>query len=175
MRDFALVFRHAWELAKKGAATYGGSARQYFRESLRLAYDSLKRNATARDLVKIMLNRKLSMSQIREEVNAKFQKQTAKNIARRIWNMFRSPYVEIEKVKCGETGKYIYHLKKVKKNFFVSGAITRALKSARPEKKKAIKPRPAMSKEEINACRLANAFHNALRTGVYIEPQLIEN
>ncbi|MGV2721536.1 UNVERIFIED_CONTAM: hypothetical protein POV78_06940 [Enterobacter roggenkampii] len=175
MRDFALIFRHAWELARKGAATHGGSARDYFRESLRLAYDSLKRNVTARDLVKIMINRKLSMSQIREEVNAKFQKQTAKNIARRIWNMFRSPYVEIDKVKCSETNKYIYHLKKVKKNFFVSGAITRALKSVRPEKKKAVKPRPAMSKEEINACRLANAFHAAMRTGVFIKPQLIEN
>lgn len=173
MHDFALVFRHAWELAKKGAATYGGSARQYFRESLRLAYDGLKRNVTARDLVKIMINRRLSVSQICEEVNARFQLQTAKNIARRIWNMFRSPYVEIEKNKCPETGKFLYHLKKAQKNFFVSGAITRALKSVRPEKKKAVKPRPAMSKEEINACRLANAFHNALRTGVYVEPNLI--
>nr|DAY61444.1 MAG TPA: hypothetical protein [Caudoviricetes sp.] len=173
MHDFALVFRHAWELAKKGAATYGGSARQYFRESLRLAYDGLKRNVTARDLVKIMINRRLSVSQICEEVNARFQRQTAKNIARRIWNMFRSPYVEIEKNKCPEAGKFLYHLKKAQKNFFVSGAITRALKSVRPEKKKAVKPRPAMSKEEINACRLANAFHNALRTGVYVEPNLI--
>jgi hypothetical protein len=58
--------------------------------------------------------------------------------------------------------------------FFVSGAITRALKSARPEKKKAVKPRPAMTKEEINACRLANAFHS-VSTGVYVAPQLIEN
>ncbi|BBR58906.1 hypothetical protein [Klebsiella sp. WP4-W18-ESBL-05] len=175
MHDFALVFRHAWELARKGAATYGGNARDYFQESLRLAYESFKRNATAKDLVKIMLGRKLSMGQIREEVNARFKKQTAKNIARRIWNMFRSPYVEIEKKKCNESGKYIYHLKKAQKNFFVSGAITRALKSARPEKKKAVKPRPAMTKEEINACRLANAFHTALRTGVYVAPQLIEN
>lgn len=175
MHDFALVFRHAWGLAKKGAASFGGSARDYFQESLRQAYNNLKRNVTARDLVKIMLGRKLSMGQIREEVNARFQKQTAKNIARRIWNMFRSPYVEIEKAKCSESGKYIYHLRKAQKNFFVSGAITRALKSARPEKKKAVKPRPAMSREEINACRLANAFHNALRTGVYVEPQLIEN
>ncbi|PLL39383.1 hypothetical protein CWN50_13845, partial [Klebsiella michiganensis] len=119
--------------------------------------------------------RRLSMSQIREEVNAKFKKQTAKNIARRIWNMFRSPYVEIEKIKCQATGKYLYHLKNAQKNFFVSGAITRALKSARPEKKKTVKPRPAMTKEEINACRLANAFHSALSTGVYVAPQLIEN
>lgn len=175
MRDFALVFRHAWELARKGADTFGGSARQYFRESLLLAYNNLKRNVTAKDLVKIMQGRKLSMSQIREEVNAKFKKQTAKNIARRIWNMFRSPYVEIEKIKCQATGKYLYHLKNAQKNFFVSGAITRALKSARPEKKKAVKPRPAMTKEEINACRLANAFHSALSTGVYVAPQLIEN
>lgn len=175
MHDFAQVFRHAWELAKKGAETYGGSARDYFQESLRLAYSGFKRNATARDLVKIMVGRKLSMSQIREEVNARFQKQTAKNIARRIWNMFRSPYVEIEKEKCPESKKYIYHLKKAQKNFFVSGAITRALKSVRPEKKKAVKPRPAMSREEINSCRLANAFHNALRTGVYVAPQLIES
>jgi ribonuclease I len=80
MRDFALVFRHAWELARKGADTFGGSARQYFRESLLLAYSNLKRNVTAKDLVKIMQGRRLSMSQIREEVNAKFKKQTAKNM-----------------------------------------------------------------------------------------------
>jgi hypothetical protein len=79
--------------------------------------------------------------------------------------MFRSPYVEIEKIKCQATGKYLYHLKNAQKNFFVSGAITRALKSARPEKKKAVKPRPAMTKEEINACRMANAFHSALAQG----------
>lgn len=175
MRDFSLVFRHAWELAKKGAETFGGSARDYFREALLLAYNNMKRNVTAKDLVKIMAGRNLSMSQIREEVNAKFKKQTAKNIARRIWNMFRSPYVEIEKVKCQETGKYLYHLIRAHKNFFVSGAITRALKSARQEKKKAVKPRPPMSKEEINACRLANAFHNTLNTGVYVAPNLIEN
>lgn len=175
MRDFALVFRHAWELARQGADRFGGSARQYFRESLLLAYGNMKRNVTAKDLVKIMQGRKLSMSQIREEVNAKFKKQTAKNIARRIWNMFRSPYVEIEKIKCQKTGKYLYLLKHAQKNFFVSGAITRALKSARPEKKKSVKPRPAMTAEEINACRMANAFHNALRTGMYVAPQLIEN
>lgn len=175
MRDFSLVFCHAWELARKGAETFGGSARDYFRESLLLAYNQLKRNVTAKDLVKIMVGRHLSMSQIREEVNARFKRQTAKNIARRIWNMFRSPYVEIEKVKCETTGKYLYHLKRAQKNFFVSGAITRALKSARPEKKKAIKPRPAMTREEINACRLANAFHSAMNTGVYVAPQLLEN
>lgn len=173
MRDFALIFRHAWELARKGAETFGGSARSYFRESLLLAYDQLKRNVTAKDLVKIMTGRYMSMSQIREEVNARFKKQTAKNIARRIWNMFRSPYVEIEKIKCESTGKYLYHLKHAQKNFFVSGAITRALKSVRPEKKKAIKPRPAMSRDEINSCRMANAFHKALSTGIYIPPNLI--
>lgn len=123
MRDFALVFRHAWELAKKGADTFGGSARQYFRESLLLAYSNLKRNVTAKDLVKIMQGRRLSMSQIREEVNAKFKKQTAKNIARRIWNMFRSPYVEIEKIKCQATGKYLYHLKNAQKNFLLAGLL----------------------------------------------------
>lgn len=47
MRDFALIFRHAWELARKGAETFGGSARDYFRESLLLAYNQLKRNVTA--------------------------------------------------------------------------------------------------------------------------------
>lgn len=175
MNDLSLVFCRAWELARKGAEMFGGSAREYFRESLLLAYNQLKRNATAKDLVKIMIGRHLSMSQIREEVNARFKQQTAKNIARRIWNMFRSPYVEIEKVKCEKSGKYLYHLKRAKKNFFVSGAITRALKSARPEKKKAVKPRPAMTREEINACRLANAFHNAMSTGIYVAPQLIEN
>ncbi|EKH6908201.1 hypothetical protein O8U86_000472 [Salmonella enterica] len=173
MRDFALIFRHAWELARKGAETFGGSARSYFRESLLLAYDQLKRNVTAKDLVKIMTGRYMSMSQIREEVNARFKKQTAKNIARRIWNMFRSPYVEIEKIKCESTEKYLYHLKHAQKKFFVSGAITRALKSVRPEKKKAIKPRPAMSRDEINSCRMANAFHKALSTGIYIPPNLI--
>ncbi len=115
MRDFALIFRHAWELARKGAEMFGGSARDYFRESLLLAYNQLKRNVTAKDLVKIMTGRYMSMSQIREEVNAKFKKQTAKNIARRIWNMFRSPYVEIEKIKCESTGKYLYHLKHAQK------------------------------------------------------------
>ncbi|ENZ2225674.1 hypothetical protein ACGG0V_000395 [Salmonella enterica] len=164
MRDFAMIFRHAWELARKGAETFGGSARSYFRESLLLAYDQLKRNVTAKDLVKIMTGRYMSMSQIREEVNARFKKQTAKNIARRIWNMFRSPYVEIEKIKCESTGKYLYHLKHAQKKFFVSGAITRALKSVRPEKKKAIKPRPAMSRDEINSCRMANAFHKGCKT-----------
>lgn len=73
MRDFALIFRHAWELARKGAETFGGSARDYFRESLLLAYNQLKRNVTAKDLVKIMTGRHMSMSQIREEVNAKFK------------------------------------------------------------------------------------------------------
>ncbi|NCB85927.1 MAG: hypothetical protein EOM43_00260 [Gammaproteobacteria bacterium] len=171
MHDFALVFRHAWELAKKGAATYGGSARQYFRESLKLSYENFKRNVTSRDLVKIMLGRKMSMGEIREEVNAKFQRQTAKNIARRIWNMFRSTYVEIEKIKVATSKNFIYHLKKVDKKFFSPSAITRALKM--PVKPKWVKPRPAMADEEINACRLANAFHNALRTGVYIAPTLI--
>lgn len=174
MNDFTLVFRHAWELARAGAERFGGSAKDYFSESLRLAYTNLKRNVTAKDLVKIMLGKRLSMSQIREAVNAKFKKQTAKNIARRIWNMFRSPYVDIEKAKCPDTKKYIYHLKKAQKNFFVSGAITRALKSARPEKKKYVKPPLAMTAAEINACRLANAFHNARKTGVYVAPQLIE-
>lgn len=173
MRDFALVFRHAWELARQGADRFGGSARQYFRESLLLAYGNMKRNVTAKDLVKIMQGRRLSMSQIREEVNAKFKKQTAKNIARRIWNMFRSPYVEIEKNKVSGSRNYVYHLKKVNKRFYSASAITRALKM--PEKPKWTKPRPSMSPEEINACRMANAFHNALRTGVYVAPQLIEN
>lgn len=72
-------------------------------------------------------------------------------------------------------GKIFVSSEERAEEFFVSGAITRALKSARPEKKKAIKPRPAMTKEEINACRLANAFHSALSTGVYVAPQLIEN
>jgi hypothetical protein len=70
-----------------------------------------------------MQGRRLSMSQIREEVNAKFKKQTAKNIARRIWNMFRSPYVEIEKIKCQATGKYLYHLKNAQKNFLLAGLL----------------------------------------------------
>ncbi|BDN97335.1 TPA: hypothetical protein ACW7QV_003331 [Citrobacter braakii] len=172
MHDFALVFRHAWELARKGAATYGGKARDYFQESLRLAYENFKRNATAKDLVKIMLGRRLSMGQIREEVNSRFQQQTAKNIARRIWNMFRSPYVDIAKEKVEGTKNYIYFLKKVSKKFFSQSAITRALKM--PVKPKWAKPRPPMSVEEINVCRLANAFHRALNTGVYIPPQLIE-
>lgn len=176
MRDFAAIFRHAWEVARKGAITFGGKPREYFRESLQQVYSENRRNVTARDMVKIMRGRSLSTSQIRREVNARFIEQSSKNIARRVWDMIRSPHVTIESEFCPETKRKLYRVVRVRKKFFQPGAITRALKS--PPKVQERKPvtykRPAMAPQEINACRLANAFHQALRTRNFIAPQLIE-
>jgi hypothetical protein len=48
MRDFALIFRHAWELARKGADTFGGSPVITFASHF-CWLSQLKRNVTAKD------------------------------------------------------------------------------------------------------------------------------
>lgn len=176
MRDLSQIFRLAWETAKAGAARFGGSARDYFAESLKQAHKENRRNATAKDLIKIMFGRWLTTKQICSEVAERFIEISSKNMTNRIWNMDRSPYVTIERKHCPETGKMLYRVTRAESNFFQAGAITRALKSTPKvqERKPVVYKRPAMSPEEINACRLANAFHNALKTRVYVPPQLIE-
>lgn len=176
MRDLSEIFRQAWETAHKGADRFGGSARDYFAESLRQAHRANRRNATAKDLINIMFRRWLTSRQICQEVAERFIEISSKNMTNRIWNMDRSPYVTVERRKCPESGKMLYMVTRAEKNFFQAGAITRALKSTPKiqERKPVVYKRPAMSPEEINACRLANAFHNALRTRVFVPPQLIE-
>lgn len=173
MRDLSLVFRQAWTFARNAASSFGGKVNEYFPESLRLSHAAQRRNVTAKDLVKIMLGRPLTIKQIKEEVNRKFKEQTDKNISRRVWNMFRSRYVRIEKIKCPNTGGCIYILKEVDKNFYRVSSVVRALRMEVKPKPKWVKPPLPMSKDEINTCRLANAFHKALTTGVFITPQLV--
>lgn len=172
MRNLSLVFTQAWKAARCGAKVFGGKISEYLPEALRMAHAANRRNVTAKDLVKIMLGRELTIKKIKEEVNAKFKEQTDKNIARRIWNMFRSPYAHIEKIKCPTTRRCSYILKRVDKNFYTTSSILRALKMESKPAPKWVKPPLPMSAEEINTCRLANAFHRALTTGVFVAPQL---
>lgn len=176
MRDLSKIFRQAWQMAREGADRFGGAARDYFAESLRQAHKANRRNATAKDLIKIMFRRWLTSTQICQEVAERFIEISPKNMANRIWNMNRSPYVKVEKRTCPESGRVLYSVTRADKGFFHPGAITRALKS-KPKvyvKKPVVIKRLPMSPQEINACRLANAFHQALRTRVFISPQLIE-
>lgn len=173
MRNLSKIFSQAWGFARNGVKAFGGNVRDYLPESLRLAHAANRRNVTASDMVKIMLGKKLTLTQIRAVVNSKFEYQTAKNIARRIWNMFRSKHCVIKKYKCEITKNNLYHLISVNKEFTRTSAISRALKMETKRKAAWVKPPLPMSKEEINACRMANAFHRALSTGVYVPPNLV--
>ncbi len=58
--------------------------------------------------------------------------------------MFRSPYVGNREDQMNLLEKYLLSLlKHAQKEFFVSGAITRALQISKAQRKKTIKPRPA--------------------------------
>lgn len=50
-----VVFRMAWESARRGAAQFGGKAKQYFGEALRQAYAYAKKSIIAPDSVGILV------------------------------------------------------------------------------------------------------------------------
>lgn len=140
----------------------------------------IKSDITTRDIINVMLGRKMRTLDVIAELESKFGACDRKLIRNRIDNMRASKSVDIdviEKEDFDARVKY-WHLKHVSESYFRQSSLTRHLRRGLPaivkERKKRIYPRPQFTPDEINVCRLAKSVHHLWSTGEWIAPVLVD-
>lgn len=139
----------------------------------------LNTSITTRDIIDVMLGRKLRMVDIVNELEAKFGPCDRKLIRNRVDNMLASKNVDIETLEKQDFDARVkyWYLKEVRDCYFNKSALTRHLRRGLPAvvrvRKEREYPRPKFTPEEINVCRLAKAAHLLWSTGVWIPPKLV--
>ncbi|WFZ22180.1 hypothetical protein NFK58_12770 [Citrobacter portucalensis] len=141
---------------------------------------TLNSDITTRDIINIMLGRKLRTLDVIAELEARFGACDRKLIRNRIANMCSSKSVDIvviEKEDFDARVKY-WHLKSVNDSYFRQSSLTRHIRRGLPaiakERKKREYPRPKFTPDEINVCRMAKAVHHLWSTGEWIPPVLVD-
>lgn len=133
---------------------------------------------STQEIAAVMLGRKLTIPQVNDILFARHGYVERRLIRNRVYNMTKSKNVVIRM----ETDGYVktWHLVSASPCYFRKSSLTRHMSRGEPAKvhhkatKGRIYVRPAERPSEVNACRLANAVFNAIRTGEWIEPELIE-
>ncbi|TNV22501.1 hypothetical protein FH968_00095 [Buttiauxella sp. B2] len=140
----------------------------------------LNTDITTRDIIDVMLGRKLRTLDVIAELENKFGACDRKLIRNRIDNMRASKSVDIEVIEKQDYDARVkfWHLKEVKDCYFRQSSLTRHMRRGLPaiikERKKREYPRPKFTPEEMNVCRLARAAHALWSTGVWVAPKLVE-
>lgn len=140
----------------------------------------IKSDITTRDIINVMLGRKMRTLDVIAELEGRFGACDRKLIRNRIDNMRASKSVDIDVIEKEDyDGRVKYwHLKHVNDSYFRQSSLTRHLRRGLPaivkERKKRVYPRPQFTPDEINVCRLAKAAHHLWSTGEWIAPVLVE-
>lgn len=140
----------------------------------------LNSDITTRDIINVMLGRKMRTLDVIAELENKFGACDRKLIRNRIDNMRASKSVDIDVIEKEDfDGRVKYwHLKSVSDCYFRQSSLTRHLRRGLPaivkERKKREYPRPKFTPDEINVCRLAKAVHHLWSTGEWVAPVLVE-
>ncbi|MGK0743602.1 hypothetical protein ACSFCX_03870 [Yokenella regensburgei] len=140
----------------------------------------LNSDITTRDIISVMLGRKMRTLDVIAELEREFGACDRKLIRNRIDNMRASKSVDIDVIEKEDyDGRVKYwHLKSVNECYFRQSSLTRHLRRGLPaivkERKKREYPRPKFTPDEINVCRLAKAAHHLWSTGEWIPPVLVD-
>ncbi|WP_050862037.1 hypothetical protein [Enterobacter kobei] len=140
---------------------------------------SKKPEITTREIVNVMLGRKMRTIDVINEIEAKFGACDRKMIRNRIANMRASKNVDIDFIekKDHDARVKFWHLKSVSECYFRQSSITRnsgTRQQVEKEKKEREYPRPKFDAVEINVCRMARAVHHLWSTGIWIPPEVVE-
>ncbi|MCE3116827.1 hypothetical protein LXD80_13595 [Enterobacter sp. ASE] len=140
----------------------------------------LNSDITTRDIINVMLGRKMRTLDVIAELEASFGACDRKLIRNRIANMCASKSVDIEVIEKEDYDARVkyWYLKSVNDCYFRQSSLTRHLRRGMPaiakERKKREYPRPKFTPEEINVCRMAKAVHHLWSTGEWIPPVLVD-
>ncbi|WP_052672106.1 hypothetical protein [Klebsiella aerogenes] len=140
----------------------------------------VKSDITTRDIINVMLGRKMRTLDVIAELEDAFGPCDRKLIRNRIDNMRVSKSVVIEVIEKEDFDRRVkyWHLISVDDCYFRQSSLTRHLRRGLPamvkERKKRVYPRPKLTPDEINACRLAKATHHLWSTGEWIPPVLVD-